>query len=99
MEASPRLWIKGRRGHSNKKHRAGAFALCRHCGPATTTFPWGHAHSLTSQEKEWLDEPPSAPLQWRPLSLFPVQVVLDEVDEVVHVLLVVHVHITVLVVL
>ena len=49
--------------------------------PCHPYLPLGDARSLTSQEKEWQDEPPSAPLQWRPFPLFPGQVV-DHEDDV-----------------
>ena len=71
-------------GHS-KKHRAGA--LLHAATVALHPYlPLEQAHSLTSQEKEWLDEPPSAPTPMEALflPLFLVQVDVVQVGVVHH---------------
>ena len=71
METFHRLWIKGREGPQQQiKNIELAPCSMPPLWPCHLPSPGGKTFSV-SQEKEWQDEPPSASLQWRPLSLFP----------------------------
>ena len=69
MEHPAALLVKGREG-PHQQNIEQAPLLIPPLLPCHPYLSLGDAHSLTSQEKEWQDKPPSASLQWRPLVLF-----------------------------
>ena len=72
METSPpHYWLKEGKDRSSKKHRAGAFALCSHCGPATPTFPWGARLFSDIPGKGMIGRTVQYPTPMEPLSFFP----------------------------